>query len=73
MADEQRPKLVLPSVALPEDQAQVLEDLEADLDRAEKEIETLAKLGLGVEPLRERLRWAREARDALLEFRAPKE
>lgn len=71
MADEEKKRVnpILPTVTLPADQIKGLEDLGEDLDRAEKELEQLEKLGLGVQALRDRLAWVREARETLLTFK----
>lgn len=55
-----------PLASLTKEARDELEKLGADIDKAEKELETFEELGVDTSRLREKINWARKARDLML-------
>lgn len=62
MAKDREPKL---NILTPE-QRKELEKLSADIDKAQKTLDLLKELGLGVGDMESKLEWARKRKDILL-------
>lgn len=58
---------MIPTITIPQEQIDVIKNLDADIERAKKELAALKKLGVGVGELEDQLEWAAQARDVLLE------
>jgi hypothetical protein len=55
-----------PLASLTKEAREELEKLGADIDKAEKEMETFEELGVDTSRLRDKINWARKARDLML-------
>ena len=64
MAEEKEPK---PLADLTKDAIEHLDNIGAELDEADKDLDALEKIGIDVSRLRERVNWGRKARGIILE------
>lgn len=66
MAEPKGSTIQMPTIELPKEQLEQIDNLAADIERADREIAALKKLGIGVAALEDRLNWAKEVRTTLL-------
>ena len=73
MAKNEIPKEVTPLADLRTEAVDHLDNIKAELDEAQKDLDALEKIGMDVSRLRERIDWGYKAREVILErFKKPR-